>query len=130
MALARADDVLTGALSKRRYAERDFDGVGRLRIQSLSELERKRWQLANIGEDGEVDFAKVPLAGPLLITATAVDEKGRRIFTDKQAELLAELDSRVIKQITDWIEEHCGLNDADIETTVGNSETIPSDVTP
>ena len=125
MTVAKASDWFGGAL-QRRYDTKEWEGIGKVRIQSLSELERKKWQLASLDDSGDLDFNKVPMSGPLLITFTAVDDKGKKIFTRSQVKELAEIDARILGPMVDWIQAHCGLESVDTEEAVGNSEGIPS----
>ena len=127
MALAKPNDFFNGSCSKRRYDERDFDGIGRVRIQSLTELERKQWQMHTLDKDGNVDLKKVPLAGPRLLAIAVVDENDHKQFTNADAMRLANLDSGVIGRITEWIQTHCGFDSLDIEESVKNSNAIPTD---
>ena len=129
MELAKASDFFNNAI-ERRYDAKHWEGIGKVRIQSLSELERKQWQLANLDADGNLDLSKVPMSGPLLITFTAVDDQGKKIFTRNQAQQLAQIDSKILGPMVDWIQEHCGLDNLDVEETVGNSEGIQSDDSP
>ena len=126
MSVAKPSDFFSGICSKRRFAEREFEGIGNVRIRSINELERRQWQMGTLDKDGNVDMAKVPLAGPRLMTIAIVDEKDNRQFIESDAERLVELDAGTIGRIVEWIQSHCGIDDVDIEDTVGNSSGIPS----
>lgn len=130
MTLAKPSDFFSGECSKRRYDEKEFDGIGRIRIQSITELERKRWQMHSLDKEGSVDLKKIPLAGPRLVTIAVVDEKGNKQFTESDAKRIADLDSGVVGRLTDWIQTHCGFDDLSIEDAVKNSNGSPSEDSP
>lgn len=119
MNTARAADFFNSSYCERRYAERSFNSLGQVRIQSITELERKQWQFAALNEDGEVDRAAMPMTGPRLIVLTVVDEEGNRVFVDSDAGKLAEMDAGIIGGLVDWIMAHCEI-DSSLENEVGN----------
>jgi hypothetical protein len=97
------------ALSKRRYGT--YEGI---RFQSLTEGElstlRGVWagRYAGRGEDVSAPF-DLTSRRELLVVAI-VDESGKRIFANDEADLLADLDSEVTEALHAAISAHCGID--------------------
>lgn len=126
--LATREELLTPR--PRRYKVLDplpISGLV-LRVQSLSEREGSAyedaaWRTAKNGQR-EIIPEKLRNAGPRLIVLCAVDADGKRLFTDADAQLLADnLDKADAESAYDQCAAHIGLRKQDIEALAKNSET-------
>lgn len=71
-----------------------------VRVQSLTEREYSRYQLAIIDEDdGRPVVAKIAAARPLLMALSLVGDDGLRLFKDDEGEPLAGLDGKDVTAI-------------------------------
>lgn len=84
----------------RRYTRRDVDGIGSVRVQSLTELER-----ATVEAIASQDPKKMRA---MLIVQSLVDEDGNRLFSDKEVDSVLQMDSRVSIALSDVVLDHIG----------------------
>lgn len=101
-----------------------------LRWQSLSELEKARFESANQTKDGKPNHAARLDLRIRMIAACAVDEAGRRIFTDADIPELRKLDGRIVSTLSDEVMSHVGWTDNDVENLVKNSPETPDEGSP
>jgi len=103
------------AAAKRRYRDHDVPGFGRIRLQSLSELEIGEWETEDMGEDWRRTADGMKLMKSGLICRCLVDAAGRRRLHDAQRQLVAAADSAVVNAIFELCREHCGIPRRDID---------------
>ena len=84
----------------RRYARRNVDGLGSVRVQSLTELER-----ATVESIASQDAKKMRA---MLIVQSLVDDDGNRLFSDKEVDSVLQMDSRVSIALSDVVLDHIG----------------------
>lgn len=108
------------AVCKRRYVTVDVPGVGDVRLQSLSELERSQYELAALDNKNAVSREKLLHQRCRLIALCVVDDEGKRLFSDDDVRLLLEMDSQITNAIFDAAQLHCGFTKADIEALEKN----------
>lgn len=70
-----------------------------VRVQSLTEREYSRYQLAVIDDDGKPTAARIAAARPLLMALSLVGEDGKRLFGDADGDPLADLDGKDVNAI-------------------------------
>ena len=95
---------------ERRYAEESIDGLGLVRIRSITyaeaaaSLERSmtRDEEGNVQHDSRYVFADRAIA-------TVVDENDEPMFGDMHREKLATMDQGIVAPLHEFIMEHCGL---------------------
>lgn len=103
------------AAPKRRFAEVEIPGWGTVRIRSLSELERSRFEASIRDKRGQVSASKLIDLKCRLIVLCVVDTDGNPILSNNDIEQLRQQDSRLTNLLTEKIQEHCGITDNDIE---------------
>ena len=108
-------DQLVATSAVRRYVDAPLPDGRKVRLQSLTELER---QQADLGGPPEQLTARY-------IVRCLVDHQGRRMFADEQlAEVLA-MDAELTIQLDQAILKHVGMSN--IELTGKNSPATPDD---
>ena len=116
---------------QRRYAEVIVPGLGKARIQSLTELERSRIEYSLIYSDDEEERAKAACEiKARWIAAALVDGDGNRIFADHETEMINQFDSRVVNVLADAIIAHCGVSKKDREALAKNLSETPTEDSP
>jgi hypothetical protein len=86
------------AQNKRRYRDVAVNGIGCVRIQSLTELERRQIAAHN---------AELPEPSAIIMLLyCAVDEDGNRLFCEEDLPALEEVDLRLLSQCNAEIAEH------------------------
>src|SRR5689334_16797022 len=96
--------------AKRRYKVVDTD-VGKVRIQSFTELQRSRIEASTKDKDGKLSANKTLDLKCRLLVEGVVNDEGTQVYTNNDIERLRQQDSRVINQIADAILDHCGFSD-------------------
>ena len=103
--------------TERRYKALSVDG-DEYRIQSLTELERTKYELDLQGKKGFA-FEK---AKRLFLCRTLVDDNGNRIFQDSDVDQMENVDGGLTGLLYDEASTHCGYKKDEIEELVKNSE--------
>lgn len=116
-------DFLSAITSGRRYAVVPLSG-GEVRIQSLTERERSRYDKGRFAPDGSWDTDAFVRARRLLIVLCVVDDNGKRILTEEDVEALGEGDAGDMNVLHEACVKHCGLERrADVGEPNGNALT-------
>ncbi len=116
MTMISRDGLL--AKTARRYKELAFDGET-YRIQSLTEAERAKYEIQLQDKKNGYQFEK---SRRLMVCKTLVDESGNRILDDNDADLLKNVDGRVMAMLYSAAMDHCGYDDSEVEELTKNSE--------
>jgi len=111
--LATRDTLL--AAPKRRFAEVEIAGWGKVRIRSLSELERSRIETSMLDKKGQIASNRLVDIKCRWIVAAVVDENGNTLLTNGDIPQLQQQDSSCTDALMDAIKEHCGLSDNDLK---------------
>jgi hypothetical protein len=93
-------DKLLATCNKRRVAEYNVDGLGEVRLQSLTELER-----ASVEKTANEDTTKLRA---MLIAYSMVDEDGNRLFSDEEVGTVLAMDSRFTLPLSTAVLNHLG----------------------
>jgi hypothetical protein len=109
------------ASTKRRYTTTEVSGLGTVRLQSLTELER-----AKIEEVASTDVTRMRAH---LIAFALVDDDGNRLFADLEVEQILKMDSRLTGDLSTAVMLHVGRQDT-TEDQLKNSEGIPGEPVP
>ncbi len=113
-------DGLLG-LTERRYKVVEI-GEKRIRIQSLTELEKARLENKTIMRRSQrLDKDEMDLVRQRLIAACVVDQKGERLFGVGDMEALGRVDGWYIAHLYRECREHVGLDEGELEELVKNS---------
>lgn len=94
-------------------------------LKAMSGKERDSFEASLQGkEPGSInlDNARAKLASKCI-----VDENGKRIFNDKEIEILGRKSAAALDRIFTEAKKMNGIGDEDIAEMVKNSETVPSD---
>lgn len=118
--LATREDFLGGSVD-RRYRNVTLPISGKIvRIQSLSELERARYEAAMYDGNGRRIAARVRDVRARLICLCMVDARGDRLLNDTDAERIVSLDSHDVGHLYDAMWEHVGFGNQGVEEAVKN----------
>ena len=123
-------EELAATGGKRRFDKVTLPVCGlTVRIRSLFEEEVSDYQAKVMAaRDERQRAARLRAANRLLIATCLVDEDGNPIVPDKEISKLAKLDGADTSYLYDECARHVGINTADVEELVGNSDqTTPSD---
>lgn len=114
----------------RRHTTVDIPGGGTVRLQSLTEGEKAKYETSMLTKKGRVNQTKMEDATCRLIVLCMVDDEGRRILSDSDTWELLKLDGAVTAAIFDVATTHCGFSAEDIDAIVKNSGTLHADDSP
>ena len=118
-------------LPKRRFVYVPITGGLRVRLRSLSELEKSEYEGSIMSKRGGINIDKLLYSRQRLIALTAVDEDGKLLYDpDGDLTKLNGLDGLVSVIVWDKARAHCGFEDGDIEELVKNSNAIPESNSP
>lgn len=107
-------EALLGPL-KRRFADVDIAGWGKVRLRSLSELERSRIEASMLDKKGQLSSTKIVDIKCRWIVAAVVDGDGNPILTNSDIPQLQQQDSSLTDSLMEAIKGHCGISDRDLE---------------
>lgn len=99
----------------RRFATVQIEGLGSVRLRSLTELERSRIEASIRDKKGQVSSAKMLDLKCRLIVETVVDAQGNQVFKNSDIEKIRQQDSKVTNALSDAINAHVGITDEDLE---------------
>lgn len=119
--LATRADFLN--LTSRRYHDVPIPGTALVvRIRSLFEGEKSRYELETMTKGGGFLAERVEDARRRLVCLTAVDADGELMFPQPDdLKRLEAVDGRATSVVYDAARDHCGFDKGDIEALVGNS---------
>lgn len=121
---ATREDFLRSISSQRRYKDVLLPRQQiTVRVQSLTERERSRYELFSTAPDGRYDRMLNMSARRFLLALCLVDDAGKRLLgdTDEELDILAEMDAGDAGVLFSACREHCGL---DLEGTPGESMAV------
>jgi hypothetical protein len=95
--------------TQRRYTEVDLPD-GKVRLQSLTDLERGEYNSEMLHDDGSVDKEAVKSGTAKLLVRMMVDEEGVLLFHKEEWPVIANMDSLVTEKLGDAAREHVGFN--------------------
>lgn len=101
-------------------------GKGKMRIRSISDLDRIEYELAETNDEGEVDLQQLARRRARLVALCAVDDNGTRLFAEGDVEKIARWDAGLLKRAYVECSRHCGINDAEVERFGKNSVRVPA----
>ncbi len=101
--------------AKRRFTDVEIETLGKVRIRSLTELERSKFEASMRAKNGEVSNVKLVDMKARLIVLCVVDGEGNPLLTHRDIDQLLQQDSKVTNELVDAIQAHCGFTKTDIE---------------
>jgi hypothetical protein len=104
----------------RRYVTVTIQDFGSVRIQSLSEREAADYDTQNLDQRGRWRKRLAAGARRRLIALCLVDADGNRLFTDSEADDLADMDGRIADAIYEECVAHCGFRADQVEAAEKN----------
>lgn len=122
--LLTREQFLAGG-NQRRFKVVRIPGLGDVKIRSLKEGERARYETDTLDDDGETDREGLETAKRRLIIACVVDANGEPLLTPDDLDALADKDGAITGYLFDECRQHCGFARGDIERLVGNSSGTP-----
>jgi hypothetical protein len=120
------DDILSADDMKTEEVEVPEWG-GCLNVRSLTGTERDTFEASLISQKGKGRAVSLDNLRAKLVALTAIDEKGKRIFTDFDIVELGKKSAAALDRVFDKAQELSGLKQTDIEELTKNSEAIPGD---
>lgn len=106
------------APTPRQYKDVEIEGLGKVKIQTITELERSRMEQPNYTKKGTVNIEKLGDARCRLVVVGLAEPQ----LTMSDVQYLRQKDSRIINQLADEIGKHCGISQADMEELEKNCE--------
>jgi len=94
----------------RRYVEAELPSGGKVKLQSLTELERSEYNAGLLDKKGELDKQKLTYGTAMLLVRMLVDDEGKRLFLDHEYEVLANIDSLDMEVLGDVARRHVGFD--------------------
>lgn len=118
------------ALTKRRFADVQLPGGETVRIRSLTERERSKYESETLTKKGDLNQSKLADAKRRLIALCICDGEGNTILQADDVKALEDVDSAVTQTLYDAIRLHCGFDQRDVEELVKNSGGTPVAASP
>jgi len=107
-AILKADD-----LPKKTVKVKEWGGD--VIVRSMTGIERDAWEMTTYG-GGKVNMEN---ARARLVALTAIDEKGERLFTSDEAELLGKKSAKALAKVFEAAQKLNGLGVGDVEELAG-----------
>lgn len=103
----------------RELKDVEIEGLGKVQIQTISELERARMEAPNYTKKGTLNSEKLGDARCRL----CVVGLARPQLSMGDVLALRSQDSRIINRLSEAIADHCGISQADMEELEKKAET-------
>lgn len=103
---------------ERKYKDIHIPRVGKVQIQTITELERSRMEAQNYTKKGAVSVDKLADGKCRLVVVGTSQPK----FTMNDIQYLRQKDSHTIDFWAEQIAEHCGISSQDFEELEKNSQ--------
>jgi len=94
---------------KRRYVEVELP-QGKVRLQSLTEMERGDFNAEMLDDEGKVDKESTKAGTAKLLVRMIVDEQGILVFHANEWPVIAAWDSLITEQLGDAARKHIGFD--------------------
>jgi hypothetical protein len=98
----------------RRFRDFELPSLGKIRIRSLTELERSKFEASCRDKKGNLSNNRLLDVKCRMIVLCVVDGEGNPILTNNDIDQLRQQDSRVTNKLFDEIQDHCGISDEDL----------------
>lgn len=111
----------------RRFKVESIPGLGRVRIRSLKESERSKYEADLLDDDGDLDCDELRTAKRRLIVLTVVDGNGETLLSDRDVDALGEKDGAIFNALYKECAAFSGITESDLAALVGNSNGTRDD---
>ncbi|WP_461369485.1 hypothetical protein [Candidatus Darwinibacter acetoxidans] len=91
-------------------------------VRALTGAERDAFEASVVEQRGKSTKMNLRNIRAKLVALTAVDEEGKRLFTDDDAALLGKKSAAALDRVFDVAQRLSGLKDEDVEELAKNSE--------
>ena len=91
-------------------------------VRALTGAERDAFESSVVEQRGKSTKMNLRNIRAKLVALTAVDEEGKRLFTDDDAALLGKKSAAALDRVFDVAQRLSGLRQEDVEELAGNSE--------
>lgn len=118
------------ACTSKRYKDVEIEGLGTVRIQSLTEGERNEIELKQFDRTGKRDMSKLKEVKAHWIAGCVVDEHGAREFSDADVSSILKMDAMITDTLFEAIQKHIGLSADDRRRLLKNSQETDGDGSP
>lgn len=122
-AILNAPDIQTETVSVPEWG-------GEVIVRGLTALERDRFDIAIINQDGKQIKMNLLNARAKLVALTVVDETGKQIFKDEDVAALSQKSAAAVDRIYSVAQRLSGISDKDVEELEKNLETTQSEGSP
>ncbi|WP_461367541.1 hypothetical protein [Candidatus Darwinibacter acetoxidans] len=95
---------------------------GSVYVRALTGIERDAFEQSVVEQKGKSTKMNLRNIRAKLVALTAVDEEGKRLFTDDDAALLGKKSAAALDRVFDVAQRLSGLRQEDVEELAGNSE--------
>jgi hypothetical protein len=100
---------------------------GEVYVRALTGAERDAFEQSIVEQKGKSTKMNLSNLRAKLVALTVVDEAGKRIFSDRDAELLGQKSAIAINRVFEVAQRLSGLSQEDVEELTKNSEDVQRD---
>jgi len=119
-AILQAEDLPTEDIEVEEWG-------GAVRVRALTGAERDAFEQSIVEQRGKSTRVNMRNIRAKLVALTVVDGDGKRLFSDKDAELLGKKSAVALNRVFEIAQKLSGLSPEDMEELSGNSEEGQSD---
>ena len=129
MALLSKEDIFAAD-------DREFDTVdvpewgGEVRIASISGTQRDKFEQSLILERGKDRKTNLTNLRAKLVALCAVDEGGKRMFTDEDVRRLGSKNAKPLDRVFEACQKLAGLSQEDVESLTEDFDETPDEASP
>lgn len=114
-AILQAEDLPTEDIEVEEWG-------GAVRVRALTGAERDAFEQSIVEQRGKSTRMNLRNIRAKLVALTVVDADGKRLFSDKDAELLGKKSAAALDRVFEVAQRLSGLSSEDMEELSGNSE--------
>ena len=114
-AILQAEDLPTEDIEVEEWG-------GAVRVRALTGAERDAFEQSIVEQRGKSTRVNMRNIRAKLVALTVVDADGKRLFSDKDAELLGKKSAAALDRVFEVAQKLSGLSPEDMEELSGNSE--------
>lgn len=114
-AILQAEDLPTEDIEVEEWG-------GAVRVRALTGAERDAFEQSIVEQRGKSTRVNMRNIRAKLVALTVVDGDGKRLFSDKDAELLGKKSAMALNRVFEVAQKLSGLSPEDMEELSGNSE--------
>lgn len=100
---------------------------GAVRVKSLSGIERDRFEDSIFQQKGKQLVRNFKNFRAKLVSLTVVDGEGKRMFTEKDVDVLGNKSAAALDKVFSVAQRLSGLTKEDVDELTKNSETVQSE---